>query len=169
MKLPYPLPLPRREDGSLFPALLAVLLAALLLAQMMIVDPVVLPEPALATARPAMVKPFVVDSAVAQKLIVQSDVFSPTRSAGAGAGASAGGPLGGVMVAGSVSVAGRSYAMVVAPGGRISRMAPGGTINGWRLMRLDAGGAHFQRGSERIDLPYGGQAPQATLADEESE
>lgn len=169
MKLPFPLPLPRREDGSLFPALLALLLTALLGVQFMIVAPIELPEPTLGVARNPAVQSFVVGNAVAPKLIEQSDVFSPVRSAGGGPEAAAAGPLGGAVVAGSVSIGGRTYAMVISPGGRVSRMAPGGSINGWRLMRLNPDSAQFGRGSEKLELPYGGQARQPASVDEETE
>lgn len=169
LKLPFPLPLPRREDGSLLPALLALLLAALLVVQFMIVTPVELPEPALGAGRNTVAQSIVAGNAIAPKLIVENDVFSPVRSAGGSSDGASAGPLGGAVVAGSVSVGGRAYAMVIVPGGRISRLAPGGSINGWRLLDLTAGGARFGRGSERLDVAYGGQATQTASADEETE
>ncbi|MDT0508403.1 hypothetical protein [Novosphingobium sp. MMS21-SN21R] len=163
------MPLPRREDGSLLPALLALLLAALLVVQFMIVTPVELPEPALGAGRNTVAQALVAGNAIAPKLIVENDVFSPLRSAGGSPDGASAGPLGGAVVAGSVSVGGRAYAMVIVPGGRISRLAPGGSINGWRLLGLTTGGARFGRGSERLDVAYGGQATQTASADEETE
>lgn len=153
----------------MLPALLALLLAVLLIVQFLIVAPVDLPETAFGVGRNAASLPIVARNAVADRAIAENDVFSPLRSTAGGADAVASGPLGGVVLAGSVSVGGRSYAMVIAPGGKVSRLAPGGSINGWRLLNLGASGARFGRGSERLDLPFGGSAPQAPSADEETD
>lgn len=153
----------------MLPALLALLLAVLLVVQFLIVAPVDLPEAAIGVGRNAPSLSIVAQNAVADRAIAENDVFSPLRSAGGGADAVASGPLGGVVLAGSVAVGGRSYAMVIAPGGKVSRLAPGGSINGWRLLNLGASGARFGRGSERLDLPFGGSALQGPSADEETE
>lgn len=169
MKLSFLLYLPRREDDSIFPALLALVLAVLMVVQFLIPDPIDLPEAMLDTGRSTAAEPFATGDAKAARLIVESDVFSPERSVGGNNDVSSTGPLGGMIVAGSVSIRGRAYAMVIAPSGRISRLARGGSINGWTLLSLSATGARFGRGSEKLDLPYGAQASQTVVAIEEPE
>ncbi|MGV3510860.1 MAG: hypothetical protein ACO1OX_02535 [Novosphingobium sp.] len=169
MKLPFLLYLPRREDDSMFPALLALVLAVLMVVQFLISDPIDLPEATVDIGRNTAAEPFVTDSVEAARIIVESDVFSPVRSAGGGGDASFADPLGGAIVAGSLSVRGRAYAMVISPGGQVSRLAPGSRINGWTLLSLSSNGARFGRGTERIDLSYGAQASQTVAAIEEPE
>lgn len=64
-------------------------------------------------------------------------------------------PLGGAVVAGSVRVGPRLYAVVQMPGGASGRLPLGGMVRGWRLSRLDDSGAHFTRGMHRLDFPFG--------------
>lgn len=88
-------------------------------------------------------------------------LFAPTRtaaSAGAVEGAVAADPLGGVRIAGSVTIGRRSYAIAVRPGQPPRRVPVGGVVGEWRLVALQPGAAVLRRGGERLEVPFGAQA-----------
>jgi hypothetical protein len=154
-KFQFPLSLPRREDGSLAPSLLVLLLLMIAGLQFILTSQPELPQ----AATPAETLPRASIPAagifVAPEAILARNLFAPARN---GADDAAVGTLGGAVVAGTVKVRGARYAVVVMPGGAVSRVYPGGTVNGWKLASLGADQARFVRGSEILRLPYGGKA-----------
>ena len=84
-------------------------------------------------------------------------MFDPGRTAAAAAGGAAAptGPLGGAGVAGSISIHGRSYAVIQLPNGKIGRLPIGGRLGGLRLISVGPDDAVFQSGGKRLRIPYG--------------
>jgi hypothetical protein len=79
-------------------------------------------------------------------------------------------PLGGAVLAGTVSIKGRSYAVVQRPDGGISRLAVGARYAGWRLQSLSSTGGVFAQGKQRISMTFGmAPAPAATQTEENEE
>lgn len=150
--------MPNRADGTLLPALLAVALAATLLAQLGWTAR----EPELPPALPVSVpvsnfRVPTISPVAASGEIFRRPIFAPRQSASA---ASDGAPppmLGGAVVAGTVSVRGRTFAVVRRPNGTSFNMAIGGRLNGWSLTALRDEGAIFVKGNTRQTMAYGAQ------------
>ena len=158
MRFRFPLSLPNRAEGTLLPALLGAVLAATLIAQLMWAArapelPAALPLPApFARAQVPVIAP-----ASASAEIFRRPIFAPRQSASL---ASAGAPppmLGGAVVAGTVSVRGRTFAVVRRPNGTSFNMAVGSRLNGWSLVGLRAEGAIFVKGNAKQLMAYGAQ------------
>lgn len=166
LKLQFPLSWPRRDNGSLFPALLVLVLALMAVLQSVLTTR---PELSLTLAPPATVtraKAPEARLAIAPDVILARNLFAPTRTGSAG---SVDGALGGAVIAGTVKVANGRYAIVVMPGGSVRRIYPGATLNGWRLVKLGSEQALFARSSERLNVIYGGRAAAAPEATESEE
>jgi hypothetical protein len=101
-------------------------------------------------------------------------MFDPVRSASGavgGAAAAPTGPLGGAAVAGSISVRGRTFAIIQLPNGQVGRLPLGGRLGGLRLIALNPDAAVFQSGSKRVRVPYGSASftPVVQAGDSEEE
>lgn len=158
-KFQFPFSWPRRDEGSMFPALLVLLLALMAVIQSMLSSqpeqlPLELPPGAVARAPMHEAK-----YASAPDSILARNLFAPARIGSAAAVES---PLGGAIVAGTVKVANGRFAIVVMPGGVTRRVTTGATINGWRLVSLGTDQAFFVRAKERLSVAYGGQAAAAS-------
>lgn len=107
----------------------------------------------------------------APKILSEQSIFSPARTANTGTDQAIQAPLGGATVAGTVSIRGRSYAVVQRPDGAIVRLAVGGRYEGWRLRSLSSAGAVFDKGAQRLPITFGVMpvqtAPQSTENEEE--
>lgn len=82
-------------------------------------------------------------------------LFAPVVQAAANAPID---PLGGAVIAGSVSRGGATFALVQMPGGVIRTVAPGAVIAGWRLVALTPAGAQLVRAGNSLFVAYGAHA-----------
>jgi hypothetical protein len=148
--------------------MLSLALAAMAALQLFLPNTVQLP-PEGAAARTGFGGSVVNDPApvVPNALLGSRSPFAPAR-AGIGGGA-AEGPLGGAVIAGSVTVGAIRFAMVQDADGGIRRVAPGGGISGWRLDAVMPSGARLRRGHERIEVPYGARPAAKAQRDNQGE
>ncbi len=174
MKLRSPLLLPTRANRALLPAVLAALLALAGGLQLALTGgDTELPEPGwLGGGARTSLPQFGIGGIPAP--LRDITMFDPVRSAAAapgGAAAAPTGPLGGAAVAGSISVRGRTYAIIQLPSGKSGRLPIGGRIGGLRLIALEPDSAVFQAGGKRIRMPYGTAniTPVAPAGDSEEE
>jgi hypothetical protein len=168
LKLRSPIAAPRRGNGTLLPASLVALLAAMLMLQLLLTSNVELPPAGPVGGGGAHLRsPHVALVAVPAAIATRS-IFAP-RHAGGPAAPSA--VLGGAVVAGTVRIGGRAYAVVQTNGCRTVNLPVGGMLGEWRLAALSSTGAWFVRGGERIEVGYGAlPQPQASgNADNEQE
>lgn len=104
-------------------------------------------------------------------ILLENSIFSPGRTANIATGDTAQAPLGGAILAGAVSIRGRSYAVLQSPDRRVVRLAIGATYQGWRLRALTPMGAIFEQGSQKLDVNFGAGAiqnpPQSAEYEEE--
>jgi hypothetical protein len=151
LKFPAPLPLPNRADGSVLPAILAVVLAVLILAQFMIVD--VAEQPAVAgrniVAKTAEQR---VSISVADPVILRNALFAPARGAGGSVGA---GPLDGAVFAGVVRGRGFARAVLQQASGDAVSVPVNGSYHGWKLVALNNENATFVRDGIRYVAQIG--------------
>lgn len=170
MKLRFPLAKPTVANRALLPAVCAGVLAALAVSQFALTRDIALPEPGRAGGGVRGVLPEMA-SMSAPSVLREQSVFSPLRTAnriGAARSGSAG-----IAVAGAVTVAGRSFAIVQTPDGRVIRLPVGGRIAGMQLIALTPEGARFIAQGRRVSVAYGAiatpPAPQDTALEEEQE
>jgi hypothetical protein len=163
-KFQSPLSLPRRGDGSLLPALLVAFLLALAVMQFLLPEPQDIPRsvaPAITVARPE--PPGFAPTSIPAAIIANA-LFAPARGTSGGGGDTATS----IAVAGTVTVARSRYAVVIALDGSLHRLAPGGVVDGWRLVSLGADRARFARQNEIMNVPYGAKASASAQNPEES-
>ncbi len=154
-------PRPSAADRTLLPAALTALLAAGLVVLVALPSPVPLPEGGAVT--PLRLPPLADNAVVADRIVVQRTLFSPTRRddagvANPGSGAAAAEPLGGARVAGVALSPGRARVFLIAPDGRIAALAPGNVYQGWQLLAVSRTAVRFGRDGDRIDLTVGSVA-----------
>lgn len=155
----------------MLPAVLLALLVSVIVLQLLWTG-----EPDLPESRVGRVGP--IDAAItvqpsgAAPIIMARPLFSPTRSASAapnGTGADTAGPLGGAVVVGSLTRGRAARLFLRTPDGSVKVLPVGGSYLGWRLVATTTESAQFLRGSERIKVNFGNQAPANNETDEESE
>lgn len=158
MKFRFPSSLPSRADGTLLPALLSGALAVALLAQLTWTarEPD-LPAALHVSAPSARAEVPVISPVVASSEIFRRPLFAPRQSASVAADGPPPPMLGGAVVAGTVSVRGRTFAVVRRPNGTSFNMAVGGRLYGWTLAALRDEGAIFVKGAARQTMAYGAQ------------
>lgn len=160
--------LPRRRRGTVLPAVLATALvigAAIQLASPLGLEPsssVPAPRPRIAAIDPATVRLIEIPAEIAAR-----PLFAPRIAPGDASADNQASALGGVTVAGSVSLRGRRYAVIRKTDGTFANLAVGAFVSGWRLVGLGAESARFSNGAERIEVPYGGAAPSLSDSSEE--
>jgi len=88
-------------------------------------------------------------------ILLQNPMFSPARTATDAKSASDKARLGGAVIAGAVSIRGRSYAVIQRPDGTIVRLGIGSVYAGWRLRSLSTSGALFEQGAQKMTLNFG--------------
>jgi hypothetical protein len=117
----------------------------------------------LAARRPKLVN---VPPVAEYPAILTAPVFAPDRKPGdariAAAGGGGGGALDGYAALGAATSAGGAAAVVSGPGGAVKTLRRGETVEGWRLVALDASKLTFERNGQRRVLPIG--APAASVA-----
>ncbi len=99
----------------------------------------------------------------APNVLLQRTIFSPLRTASGNSETVALSP--GIAVAGTVTVRGRSFAIIQTPGGKIVRVPLGGRIGGMRLVALNPTGAEFIAQGKRISVAFGAAAISPALQD----
>lgn len=104
--------------------------------------------------RPRTQMPLIAGQFVPSSLLTRP-IFSPARTANIEADQAIVAPLGGAILAGTVSVKGRSYAVVQRPDGGITRLAVGARYAGWRLQSLSSTGGVFAQDKQRISMVFG--------------
>lgn len=149
----------------MLPASLVALLAAMLMLQLLLTSDVKLPLAGPVGAGGAHVQSPDVRTVAVPPVIATRSMFAPLGKGKAGAPPSL---LGGAVVAGTVRIGGRAYAVVQTSEGRTINLPIGGGIAGWQLAALSSEGARFVRGNERIQVNYGTQ-PQPQPAGDDGE
>ncbi len=87
----------------------------------------------------------------------EQPIFDPRRTAQAKtASAVADLPLGGAVVAGVVTIKGRSYAIIQPPQGSAVNLPVGSRFRGWQLRSISSDGAQFVKGGAPIRIALGG-------------
>lgn len=158
MKFRFLLSLPSRNDGTVLPALLGTILAATLVMQLTWAarEPD-LPLPLPATAPVTSNRVPIVSPVVASGEIFRRPLFAPRQSSSIASDIAPAPTLGGAVVAGTVSLRGRTYAVVRRSNGKSFNLPVGGQLNGWSLAALRDEGAVFVKGRARQTIAYGTQ------------
>lgn len=151
--------LPQRSRGTLLPAVLA---AALLLGALIQLVGSPAAEP-ISPAPPLRPRIGANDSLTIRSIGIPDEIsarplFAPRIAPGDAAADNQAAALGGVTLAGTVSLRGRRYAVIRKPDGGFANLGVGAVVAGWKLLRLGPESAGFSNGSERIEVPYGGAA-----------
>lgn len=156
---------PDRASGTLLPAGLALALLAGAGLQLALPQGEAVP-PALGVLHaPDRRLPMIAEIA-SPDLAGRPSLFSPLRLGVAAQGGNGPGammlrpvgPLDGTFVLGSVQV-GRAQALLLREeGGRVLRLAPGGTYRGWQLLRIERDGARFSKGGSPVRIGFGASA-----------
>lgn len=149
----------------MLPASLVALLAAMLMLQLLLTSDVELPSVGPVGAGGGHLQSPEVRAVAVPPVIVTRSIFAPLGKGKAGAPPSS---LGGAVVAGTVRIGGRIYAVIQTSEGRMVNMPIGGGLAGWRLVALSSEGARFVRGNEHIQVTYGAQ-PQPQASGDEGE
>ena len=170
---------PDKANGALLPAGLALALLAGAALQLALPQGGAVP-PALGALRMPDRRLPAVTEVAAPDLAGRPSLFSPLRVIGASAAerdAADGealaprpaGPLDGTFVLGAVRI-GRTQALLLREeGGRVLRLAPGGTYRGWRLLGIAAEGATLRKNGRITRIAFGAGAPAGETAADLSE
>lgn len=171
--------IPSRDNGTVTLAVLSGLLTTALVWQLVAPSTAELPPVQAPATSPST--PVDVQSVVARPVLDERPLFSPARRPGAGGveieravaeGAPPAspprqrGPLGGAVVAGTVTDRGTTRIFLREPGGRLNALGIGSRYRGWRLARVTNTDVLFTRGNSRVVLPVG-SAPADTSSDED--
>jgi hypothetical protein len=171
LKLRSPISLPRRDDGTLLPAMLVAALVLMAALQLVLTREPDLPESGEGRLPPAArignPPPAIADPAIAAR-----PLFSPSRRPGdtpvllTPNGAA---PLGGATVAGAIKAHGIARVLLKLPNGAIEELGVGGDYMGWVLVSFSQDGAIFRKGSEKLAMAYGaaGAAPVEPASEEQ--
>lgn len=156
MKFRFPLSLPSRADGTFLPAGLASVLVLALAAQLLAAGdgPELPPAPAVGAARSNFQAP-VYQRVGVPPAIFSRPLFGPRQPPTIGDGAPPP-AIGGATVAGTMSVRGRTYAVIRRGNGAVINLRVGGSVEGWRLLSLGPSGAVFQKANDKRTIAYGG-------------
>lgn len=169
MKYRFPLVIPTVANRALLPAICAGALALAAALQLALTRDIALSEPDWTGARargqlPAMA------AIPAPARLREHSIFSPLRTA---ITSSDGRPTAAIAVAGVVTAAGRSFAIIQLPGGKVTRLPLGGRVAGMRLVALKSDHAEFIAQGKRISITFGtaaySAAPQDETVEEEQE
>jgi hypothetical protein len=168
LKLPSFLARPTRANGALVPALCAAVLLLCVALQLALTSDVEIPEAGRAGARARPQVPLIAGQFV-PPIIQERPIFSPSRTLAIASDQTVALPLGGAAVAGTVSIKGRTYAVIQRPDGTITRLAVGQRYGGWRLRSLSPTGALFDKGAQKLPMSFGAAMAQPTTQTAENE
>lgn len=155
LKLRFPLPRPTRANRSVLPACCAAVLAAAIGVQLALTGAVELPQRGWSGGGARWTMPEI-GAVPVDPTLRAVPIFAPDRTSVTGA--AAGAPLGGAVVAGSVSVRGQVHAILQKGDGSIVRLPLGGRFAGMRLIGLSGDGATFLAGGKPLRVPFGATA-----------
>ncbi len=162
MRFQFPLSFPSRADRTVLPAALAGVLVLVFGLQLIWtrIDPDLPPVMAVGAALSKVAVPKIVPATTSLAIFARP-LFAPRQSAAVANGASP--PMfGGAIVAGTVSIRGRTFAVIRQANGATSNMSIGGTLDGWRLVSLGQQAAVFVKGAVRREIEYGMQPTQGS-------
>lgn len=168
MKFLLSLAKPTRANHALAPALCATALALGILLQLALTVDVEMSDESASGGRTRAEMPPITGQ-FAPPILLERPVFSPGRTAKNATDQAIHAPLGGATVAGTVSVKGRSHAVIQRPDGVIVRLAVGGRYAGWRLRSLSSTGAIFDQGGQRLSMTFGVAPAQTATQTAENE
>lgn len=171
MKLQFPLAIPTRANGALVPALCAAMLALLAALQFALTSDIELPEQGWSGGAARAEMPQIAGRST-PPILRTASIFSPTRTAQGEGTTGAALQLGGAAVAGTITVRGRSYAVVQRPDGQLIRLPVGGRLGGMQLIALLPEGAVFMAEGKRVQIAFGSamlSTPATPAADIEEE
>lgn len=166
LKLQFPFPLPTRANRAVMPALCAAVLLVLAALQLVLTSDVQLPEQSLSGGGVRSKLPGIAPDGI-DPLLLRNAIFAPTRTAGAEQSEAT--PLGGASLAGAVTVAGRSMAIVQRADGTVVRLPLGGSVSGMRLIAINRSGAVFVSGGKRVYVAFGAVASAPAAVNENEE
>ncbi len=152
MRLAFLSALPPLDKTARLPIALAALLLAALAFQFLGSSAVELPEAGPVGGllqSPARIKD--VRPASGAPAIVARSMFAPVVSSDA-KGAD---PNLGVVIAGSIRIGGKQFAVVQGPSGQSSTVRVGGQIGNWSLRAIRENGAVLTRNQEQVIVPFG--------------
>ncbi len=168
LKLLYPIPLPTRANRAFLPATCALALAVLSGLQFALTSGNEVPS-TMAIGGGARANLPLISAGAVPGVLTDHPIFAPARTAGAAKAAGTAMPLKGAQVAGTITVQGRTYAVVQEIGGRIIRLPVGGHYAGWQLTALTSQAAMFRQGSARLPVTFGTTPVQPASATEQAE
>lgn len=138
----------------MFPALCALALAVLAAAQLGLTGAEPLPDPGVVGGGVRIALPEAGLRPVDPALRL-APLFAPGRTMAAAAGTGGDGVPPDWQLAGSITVRGRGYAVMLAPSGQVVRVPVGGSAGGMRLLSLSEEGAIFRQGGQRVAMVFG--------------
>ncbi len=155
MTFRFPLSFPSRAEGTILPGVLASVLVIALVIQLVSADrePDLPPVLAIGASRVDFDMP-AVPPVSTPPVIFDRPLFAPRQSLVAGPSNKAL-PLGGALVAGTVAIRGRAFAVIRRANVTVSNIAIGGAVDGWRLIALRPEGAVFVKNNVRHQIAYG--------------
>lgn len=174
---------PDKANGALLPAGLALVLLAGAVLQLTLPQGAAVP-PMLGVSRAPDRRLPAIAEVTAPDLAGRPSLFSPLRVIGARIAeldaASPGaalpkpvGPLGGTFVLGAARVGRAQVLLLREEGGRVLRLGPGGSHQGWQLLRIEADGARFRKNGKITRIAFGASAqagdPAADTSESESD
>jgi hypothetical protein len=140
------------------PSVLAAVLLCLLVGQALMPTEPKLPETRLPIGRALQPPMPAMPAAPSASAILERPLFAPRQNLLKGTEGGKASPLGEATIAGSLVIRGRAAAVVRRANGQVFYLPIGGSIAGWRLIRLDAASASFRKGSETAELAFGAAA-----------
>jgi hypothetical protein len=157
-----------RVNGALAPAFCVAMLLLCILLQLALTTDVEFPEVGRSEGRARAELPLIAGQFV-PTIIRERPIFSPRRTAVKANEQAVALPLEGAAIAGTVSIKGRTYAVLQRPDGRTSRLTVGMRYAGWRLRSMSSTGAVFDKGEQRLPVTFGAASAQQTPQTAENE
>ena len=153
LKLQFRPTLPPRGNPARLPSLLLPVLALAALAQLALPDTRTVPPAGAVSRGMVATMPTTAAAVESPQILARRNLFSPSGTSGSVQAPPD--PLNGVVIAGTVQQRSLRYALVQLADGRITKIAPGATLVGWRLIQLLPGSARLMRGQAVITVNYG--------------
>jgi hypothetical protein len=168
LKLRYHIPLPTRANRAILPAACAFALAALSGLQFALTSGADVPL-AISAGGGARANLPLISAGAVPGILMNRPIFAPARTTSAAKAGGIARPLNGAQIVGTITVQGKTYAVVQEGGGRIIRLPVGGHYAGWQLRALTSQGAVFRQGSARLPVTFGTTPVQSAGATEQAE
>ena len=156
MKPRVTLSLPNRDNATLFPALLALLLVLMAALQWALPAEVVLPDAAGRAVAPQMAERSIMRT-FPDDVILRRALFAPGRGV-TGKSAEDSGPLDGATPVGIVRGKGFARVILQQADGSAVTLSLGSAYHGWALTRISQDSAIYKRNGKTLMLPLGSRA-----------